>query len=584
MKVDSAIGTLRCEYEVTGPATAVRTGHLDEVARTDLVAVLEHALTAIYGNDPTVYVLREVRAELALRADHAKAACTWGQALATAIIETIETDPGDGANLVRFADEAEYVARYLVDFLHGQADHWYYRPLAGLRDLPTAEAVLTLLGDQPTVPVLAALHRHGTLQEVLAVLPFPARAEVAELAVGRFDTPADDLAGLWPLILAAVHLADDWPLWTGSPRAAVDVARDYRSRPTPDWRNPAALTTIVVEILRHLESRGEIRVPDGEPPAAVLAGVDWLDLPLLRRALGVRAPLTRQARTPLEQHISRALGDLIGRMAPLGDLPTATIRLRAALAAEHPEWVAEPAADVVVARVVARLLDIDAVDSGLPGTEEDVVALPGVLADGVEESEHAGVLLLLRAVSDFRLPAVLARSGLSGWLPATLLAVAMRLTGADPRDPAVRAFAGASEDPLDELAVWRGAGVEDCARVAEELDTMLVRHGLELTGLADLTDGRLGVTPVDDLLGRVAVAVLRAWSRWLNQFAESSIPYLLTHFVRRPGRLRWAPDRLTVELAPRLLDVVVQLAGYDQDLESVPWLGGKRVVFRMDGS
>lgn len=551
--MDSGIGTLRCEYRVFGPAAAARTGHLDEVARSELAAVLDSALTAVYGDDPTVYLLREVDAELALRADRPDVARRWGEALATAIVETIASDPGDGANLVRFVDEPDYLARFIADHVRGQTGHWYYRPLASLSEWTTAEVVLTLLDEHPAAAVLAALHRHGTLPAVLAALPPSALTDLAELALGRFSAPADDLAGLWPLILAAVRLADHWPLWTGPPREAVDVARDYRSRPVPTWQDPAALTMIVVDVLRHLESRGEIRVPAEPPPPHALAAVEWLDLPLLRRHLATRQPPTRRAAaTPLEQAVRQAATALLDRL-PVSDGPAAVIRLRAALAAEHPEWTADPTADAVVARVVGQLVHTTAP----PDPAE------------VHESDCAGVLLFLRAVSDLRLPALLARCGLADQLPALLLAVAACLTGAEARDAAVQAFAGVPENP-GELST------EDCVALAEDLDILLARQRLaDRTGLEDLSD---------DLVGRVALAVLRAWSRWLSNFEDSSVPYLLANFVRRPGRLRWTPDRLTVELDPRPLDVVVQLAGYDQDLESVPWLGDRRVIYRMDGA
>jgi hypothetical protein len=553
--VDSGIGTLGCEYRVHGAAAAARTAHLDEVARSELAGVLESALAAVYGDDPAVYVVREVTAELALRVDRPDVARRWGEALATAIVETIAQDSGDGANVVRFDDEPDYLARFIADHVRGNTDHWYYRPLASLREWTTAEVVLTLLDDRPAAPVLAALHRHETLPAVLAALPVSAQADLAELALGRFGAPADDLAGLWPLLMAAVRLADHWPLWTGAPREAVDVARDYRSRPVPNWQDPAALTMIVVDVLRHLESRGEIRLPAEPPPPNALAAVEWLDLPLLRQQLATRLPPTRRAvATPLEQSVRQAVTALLERMPSVGTGPAAAIRLRAAMAADHPEWTADPTADAVVARVIAGMVETP--------------ATPDRPAESVEESDCAGVLLFLRAVSDLRLPALLARCGRADRLPALLLAVAMRLTDADVRDPAVQAFAGVPENP-DELST------EDSAAIAADLDVVLARLGLDVqAGLADLSD---------DLAGRVAVAVLRAWSRWLSNFEDSSVPYLLANFVRRPGRLRWTADRLVVELAPRPLDVVVRLAGYDQDLESVPWLGDRRVVYRMDG-
>jgi hypothetical protein len=81
----------------------------------------------------------------------------------------------------------------------------------------------------------------------------------------------------------------------------------------------------------------------------------------------------------------------------------------------------------------------------------------------------------------------------------------------------------------------------------------------------------------------VAFGLLRLWARWLRQFSDSSIPYLLEQFIRRPGRLYPGETGLWVELEPRPLDIVVELAGYMAPLEGVPWLGGRTVYFRTAG-
>ena len=80
-----------------------------------------------------------------------------------------------------------------------------------------------------------------------------------------------------------------------------------------------------------------------------------------------------------------------------------------------------------------------------------------------------------------------------------------------------------------------------------------------------------------------AIACLRLWARWLRQFSFSSAPYLLQHFVRRPGRVTVDVDELLIELEPRPLDMVIEMAGYTSELEQVPWLGGRRVRFTMRG-
>jgi hypothetical protein len=91
--------------------------------------------------------------------------------------------------------------------------------------------------------------------------------------------------------------------------------------------------------------------------------------------------------------------------------------------------------------------------------------------------------------------------------------------------------------------------------------------------------------PLPDLIPAylVAFGLLRLWARWLRQFSESRIPYLLEQFIRRPGRLYSGAGGVWVELESRPLDIVVELAGYMAPLEGVPWLGGRTIYFRTYG-
>ncbi|QUQ65627.1 hypothetical protein [Kutzneria sp. CA-103260] len=550
--MDGSIAELSCEYLTRGVAATAAAGRLDTVARLELPALLGTMLDAVYGDAETVWVLRDVRAEFALRADSPDAARHWAAALATAVVTAVAEDPGDGVNLVQFDDEADYVARYLADHVRGEAArHWYFRAFEPWHERPSGEAVLGLLLDRPMMPVLAALCRHERLLEVLNAV---SDDELAELVARATVVPSagDDVSGLWPLIVAAVHVADTWSLWAADPMSTVDVARVWRSRPVPDWRSPAALTVVVVDILRYLTGRGELLRPSGPPPAELRAHFDWLDLPLL--ASGLTVGIVANGR---ERVISDAVQEMLAgtqwlRAAVLtaGPGPRAALLVRAALAAERPEWTD----DRLVESVVARLTGTGALD------REPVE---------FEESPCAGLLLLLRAVADLRLPAVLARAGQSDALPAALLAVASWLTGASPDDPAVRAFAGLrTTAPHEELA-WTAV---ECDAVRAELVAAVQAQRMD------------ELDPCEDVVELMAVAVLRAWARWLGRFAASSTGYLLANFVQRPGRIRWTDREITVELVPRPLDVVVTMAGYDRPLEAVSWLGGRTVTYRMDFS
>jgi hypothetical protein len=104
-----------------------------------------------------------------------------------------------------------------------------------------------------------------------------------------------------------------------------------------------------------------------------------------------------------------------------------------------------------------------------------------------------------------------------------------------------------------------------------------------VAALAALDGSQLGVPEADLTIALLAAALLRLWARWLRPFADSSLPYLLDQFIRRPGRLTWRPPELLVTLEHRPLDVVLDMAGYLAPLEQVPGTNGRRVRFRNEG-
>jgi hypothetical protein len=98
--------------------------------------------------------------------------------------------------------------------------------------------------------------------------------------------------------------------------------------------------------------------------------------------------------------------------------------------------------------------------------------------------------------------------------------------------------------------------------------------------LAALDGGALGIDEADLVIALAAIAVVRTWARWLRQFAASSVPWLLDKFIRRPGKIRVGESAILVELDPRPLDIVIEMAGYASDIHRVTWLGGRNIIFR----
>jgi hypothetical protein len=198
-------------------------------------------------------------------------------------------------------------------------------------------------------------------------------------------------------------------------------------------------------------------------------------------------------------------------------------------------------------------LDRDSAPAVLVGGRAGVYPFGAVLHAGVDPARIVQTWLDAWATGLGAEPdAIVTASWLADLLPAT--------------GPAIVVVPEAASDDQDErVAAYR----EEAAALREGLQAL----GPESIGSdAELT------------FSLMAMTLLRAWARWLRQFSGSSVPYLLDNFIRRPGRLLYEDDRVVVELAPRPLDIVLEMAGYFADLEDVPWLSVRRLRFRRGGA
>jgi hypothetical protein len=666
--VNGRVGELRCRYRLVGdrPPVAATTRRLDTLVREEVAPALAAALERELGDDPAVYVLRHVTTTAAWHqaqtGSDGALGRGLGERLAGSVLRAL-ANPGDPGNLVRFDDQADYVAYFLGDLLDGVAwDRWYYGAFVHLRPLGTAGAagkVLREYRDQ-LAPILAGLRRRDQLERLLAVLD---QRTLRLLWPHRADgTATPDRAR--PLLEAAFRLADRLDLWAGQrpdPGPLLEAYLAGRPRPA-SWRDRADLTAAVADAVRLLAGRGHLRrLPGARIDAEAsleraLAELDWLDTGLLRRELvellmagtdqdrglpnrPTGGPTARQRQLLLDlAAVARGDGP---RLDPDRlDSPVNALRLLAALVAAFPRWSDDAIAGGLLGHLLAaadRLarsrapgLAVDRLGRGdaagalltLP-PDERAMAAPsfavlarlgaagteaaalltgagrlawpaGPAAEGIQTG-CAGTYLMLRAAMDVRLPALAASVGYPD-AGTVLLALALRWAGEagsshDRADPGLAVLDGHDGAvPLQTLRQqWAATPPERHRRWQETLGAALGQPpppdpAEHEEALAALRHGQLGLPEADAALGCTAAALLRHWARWLRGFSTSSVPYLLDNFVRRPGRIVPLDDDLLVELEPRPLDPVLELAGYTDELDLRGLLGRQRLRFRMEGS
>jgi hypothetical protein len=500
---------------------------------------------------------------------------------------------------------------------------------------------------------------------------------------------------LRPLFMTALRLVDLLDLCT----AERDTEHLFRlwlaSAPEPpDWLDRSSLTAAVLDALRFLRREFAAREVVGterevlrQRLAGWLAANSWLEPDLFSPTAApflfefgttATADLPRRAAdfpsTPRQKQLLDALrqalhGQSVQWDEPL-DSPANALRLHTLLALRFPQWGDDPLAAPFIERLLRELakgrglLDLAGRAPLLPvrDTVPAARSAPALTASAASEtgalhSHCAGVFLLVRALLDLRLPALIANAGWAP-LPAVLLGLGLRWAGsaglaAEAIDPGLGIFADASDltltglrdlwggietsrhtrfqalllqtlaaqrlldpsalkifdlplDPAPVLLAGAGEGgiwplsriIEDPAQRASLIadwqeiwqqstgsDPQLLeastadRESL-VAALTSVSGGGIGIDEADIVIALAAIAVVRAWARWLRQFAGSSTPWLLDNFIRRSGGIRIGESSILVELDRHPLDIVIEMAGYASDIHGVPWLGGRKIIFR----
>jgi hypothetical protein len=583
---------------------------IDELAQDRLPVALDLSVSRALPTSREVVVLRRVDVDVVLdpsgSARRDEITDQWAEA-AGASVAAIATR-ADDRDVVRFADEATFVAHFVRDLLVGRAwETWYYGAFAPLRDLAIGAAVARVLADHAHVlgAILRILGREGKLEHALATL----RPEEAELvwvsALSHGPQPLDAAAAL-PIAATALRIASRLRVLREPTREPAALAASHeRWAPQPlEWSSRAALADAVCGALAELARVGilmPLRPGVRERAALAVSDLDWLDRERLVAGIvslleaDIRAdPKKYDADTEaLRRSVDAAVREsglqLAGEPA---DNAVIQMRVLAALAELEPKLADHPGAAAEIQRVLAQAVHRAA--------HEPVSASRAtVLTDQVRATdlawhrcEAAGGLLLARALDDTRLAGLASKLGVpapgltSDPEGALLLSVELAVAGSagvrpDGRlDPGLLALL-AREDALSvtELATaWSSTSVSNHRTFRTELTKLAAGQRLDRPQpLPDLCHPAIpglarGTT------ARAAHLVILAWSRWLPGLGNSTLAFLLEQLLRRGGSVRIADDSVRVVLDPRPLDVVLELAGYFEPLEGVRRPGGPTLL------
>ncbi|MGF1580038.1 MAG: hypothetical protein ACFCD0_11815 [Gemmataceae bacterium] len=351
---------------------------LDDLARGSVLAAMGAALHREFGEEPTVYLVREVNCQCVVhRRDPSKAnddlAKQWGEYLAAALILTIRQDVGNG-NVVCYPDLATHVVAFVEEILAGRpGEEWTFATFASHRKSTSRETLRSVLAAYPNefLRITVSLYANGTLLKLLHSLD---RTTVAELWATR--TTENQMVASErdrPLFATALKILDRLGVVVDREQVEVWFGEYGRTHSaTADWGEPQSLADQVVAVCRFLKVRCGLPtlVPEDEIEAAT-DDLDWLDVPRLREQLNDlfsgdgrwQGHQRRSNRiTPKQQEFLKALLPILWQHrsqldSSQLDCPGNQVLVFSAIVTKYPRW-AEESVTVHLIQLTLRAAEI----------------------------------------------------------------------------------------------------------------------------------------------------------------------------------------------------------------------------------
>jgi hypothetical protein len=373
MTVDVSIGLLHLVGRVVGSARpGPRADIVDQLTGKAAQERVLEALTSAFDGEE-VLVIRSLACRATLRADARAGPDALARSIATSACRLMRDHPSDDDCVVRFPDEAAYVAAYIHDRLDGHHHRWYFDAFEPYRrgDGSTDWGALLAAHRDRRWRILTQVRRNGDLETLLtAVGEDGARDLVTDLT--------DEEVGGWaPLVATAAEIVGRA---TGaSPTTGPELTTALAAaEPPPDWLDPASLGGAIAAAAAGLLTTPDT-APAGEPgidPAPVAAAArqhEWFDPDAFEDGISRRrqehdhpSPAQRGPHddeldrlSPRSRQVLADLSEAAGdpRLRLDADRPGSAanlIRLFAALVHRAPRWHDDELARSLTAHVLRR--------------------------------------------------------------------------------------------------------------------------------------------------------------------------------------------------------------------------------------
>jgi hypothetical protein len=589
-------------------------------------------------NDPSVWFIRRLDVDVAVDAswEAGGLARAWSQPVAREVLRRVNSGD-DGADVLRFANRAAYLAQFLFDLADGVAwTKWYYTSFDGLRALLTSAALREALSREPATgeAALLQLANDGRLDKVLrSMSETDCRAVLAVFCGAARDLEAQFTTALlqaasraWqrigiladghakehhtslqlylalrndskaisssPALLRAIHALTVLARSMGSPRAAdllaalrrADDSATLAFGKTDDIESGIALLSceraVVIDIAEQLRSEVQTKtaakLPSDKPLFTPFGGIFWL-LP----------------------HVDELHLDECAAALPKfeGKAPTALVRFLVLLKCLGATRAPRAFFDPILCEVAGLTIGLDA------GTVRAWARLvtPQMTRDfqkhwsttyrrdgavgprwlGVRSAPRWRLMLLSECEKDIWLYATRSPDELIQTLEQQIA------------DNTKAVLCGPALAQLLPTCIAgkpvRALNAPEVVALAAE-DTTLAKYvdhsrrldqELSYLSLRSLlrSAGHLDLT-----LSLLAHAVLRAFAWRLPGFARSSADYLYKNFLDVTATIEPEADRWLVRLTRPPLQIVLTMTGAAQDSYRICWLNERRVQLTTSNS
>jgi len=456
-------------------------------------------------------------------------AAAFAEALMTLLLEG--NSAAEPADMVRFETRGAYLAQFVTDVLAGvAAGRWEYEELGELSGKDAVDAIVNLFEREPLqfLPVLRELERHSTLEPVLGRL--------GEYGIERLLIAT---ASIWPYTNQEISVAD-----------LIRVAQAVLALESSSARFPGARRAHALRIYLHNAADTAAGAQRLSPRQAFIC------LKILEFSL------RHLAGTTVEDWTRR-----------LNELPNE--------AGSDPVTLCD--SDVISnLRYAAGSAERAVLGELLEKLARTSPAAPAAVAEQVISSKCVGLFFLIRYLLRDNWPAIVLQCEGE---PATaarelqLLLSLLSLESLGPSeegmgeiDPGLKLFSGWFGLP-DLPALWNFRSTR-APILCRELRLRLAPRSEFPAEETETCESSVA------WLARRYVQQMRQDIPGLRQ---ASREFLVKNTLALPGRIRITRELLTVELPPAPFQVALHIAGLDQTVAAVPWLGSRGIRFVLEG-